>query len=60
MVHFYEFELTVGDVLQVGEMTVTVMDIENGEVTFRVDDGASYSEEALSESVDRNSNLLPR
>ena len=60
MVHFYEFELTVGDVLQLGELTVTVMDIENGEVTFRVDDGESYSEETLSESVDRNSNLLPR
>lgn len=34
----HELELTVGDVLQIGEHTVTVLDIENGEVTFRVEE----------------------
>jgi hypothetical protein len=32
----HEIELTVGDVLQIGEFTVTVIDLENGEVTFRI------------------------
>ncbi|MBC8116799.1 MAG: hypothetical protein H7062_20585 [Candidatus Saccharimonas sp.] len=41
----HELELTVGDVLQVGEHTVTVLDIENGEVTFRVE-GPEQSDEA--------------
>ena len=33
----HELELKVGDVLQIGEHTVTVLDIENGEVTFRIE-----------------------
>ena len=37
----HELELSVGDVLQVGEHTVTVLDIENGEVTFRVEESDS-------------------
>ena len=32
----HEIELTVGDVVQIGEYTVTVIDLENGEVTFRI------------------------
>ena len=32
----HELELTVGDILQIGEYTVTVIDLENGEVTFRI------------------------
>ena len=32
----HEVELTVGDVLQIGEYTVTVVDLENDEVTFRI------------------------
>jgi hypothetical protein len=32
----HELELTVGDVIQIGEYTVTVIDLENGEVTFRI------------------------
>lgn len=31
------FELSVGDVLQVGDLTVTVVEIDNGEVCFRID-----------------------
>lgn len=41
----HELELTVGDVLQIGEHTVTVLDIENGEVTFRVEK-AEHNEES--------------
>lgn len=32
----HEIELTVGDVVQIGEYTVTVIDLEDGEVTFRI------------------------
>lgn len=32
----HEIELNVGDVVQIGEYTVTVVDLENGEVTFRI------------------------
>lgn len=39
----HELELTVGDVVVIGEFTVTVMDIENDEVTFRIDEPKSDS-----------------
>ena len=32
----HELELTVGDVIQIGDYTVTVIDLDNGEVTFRI------------------------
>ena len=32
----HEVELTVGDVVQIGDYTVTVIDVENGEATFRI------------------------
>ena len=32
-----EFELSIGDVLQIGDRFVTVIDIDGSEVTFRVD-----------------------
>lgn len=32
----HELELTVGDVVQIGEYTVTVVDLDNDEVTFRI------------------------
>ena len=34
---FFEFELSVGDVLQIGEHTVTVVDIDGPDVSFRID-----------------------
>lgn len=37
----HEFELNVGDVVQIGEYTVTVVDMENGEVTFRIQEPAT-------------------
>lgn len=33
----HEFELSIGEVLQVGEYTVTVVDIDGAEVGFRID-----------------------
>jgi hypothetical protein len=48
-VQHIEIELGIGDVVQIGENIYTVIDIENGEVTFRIDvaedlcDGASAS-----------------
>ncbi len=49
----HEFELLVGDVLQVGEHTVTVLDIENGEVTFRIEESEPDDEFDDGSSVNR-------
>jgi hypothetical protein len=43
MVQTLEFEVSVGDIFHIGETTVTVVDIENGEVTFRIDDGELHN-----------------
>ena len=32
-----EFDVAVGDVLQIGDRIVTVIDIENGEISVRID-----------------------
>ncbi len=32
-----EIELSIGDSLQLGQHTVTVIDIDGGEVSFRID-----------------------
>lgn len=32
-----EYEMTVGDAIRIGEAIYTVIDIENGEVSIRVD-----------------------
>ena len=60
MVQIQEIELTVGDVFQVGDTTVTVIDIDNGEVTFRIDDGASHDGDPTNGRVDTASPPLPR
>ena len=44
---FREFELTVGDVVQIGDHAMTVVDIDGLEVSFRID--APDSGEGLSE-----------
>lgn len=49
----HELELTVGDVVQIGEYTVTVIDLENGEVTFRI-------QEPISEEQTSDAPALPR
>jgi hypothetical protein len=50
-VQLHELELTVGDVLQIGEYTVTVLDIENGEVTFRVEEPEHGEDSGESSSI---------
>ena len=37
--HFYE--LSVGDVVHIGEFVVTVIDIDGSDVSFRIDPGDS-------------------
>jgi hypothetical protein len=36
-----EIELAVGDVVQIGQYTVTVIDIDGPEVSFRIDSSES-------------------
>jgi hypothetical protein len=45
MLQFQELELTVGDILQVGDTTITVIEIEGGEVTFRIDNSPTEQQE---------------
>lgn len=35
----HEFEFSVGDVLHVGDCTITVIDVDGPEVTLRIDRG---------------------
>lgn len=49
----HEIELTVGDVLQIGEYTVTVIDLDNGEVTFRIQEPILEDETADSTAAPR-------
>ena len=46
-----ELDLAVGDVVQIGEYTVTVIDIENEEVTFRVDEPATSDDGGIGSTV---------
>lgn len=49
----HELELTVGDIIQIGEYTVTVVDLENGEVTFRIQEPVAEEEVVESPSGPR-------
>ena len=60
MVHTQEFEVTVGDIFRIGETTVTVIDIDNGEVTFRVDDGNFHDEGHTNGHTEGGPTSLPR
>lgn len=60
MVQRLELDLAVGDVVQIGEMTVTVIDIENGEVTFRIDDGNHQESDSAKGFADEKALPLPR
>lgn len=55
------YELSVGDVLQVGDLTVTVVDINEGEVSFRIDspDHHEESDALLASSFAREAMALP-
>ncbi len=60
MVQRHELDLTVGDVFHVGDKTITVIDIENGEVTFRIDDHNSQDDNRTNGVSDNSTNPLPR
>lgn len=38
-----EIELEIGDVVEIGGVSLTVVDIEHGEVTFRIHDANNNS-----------------
>lgn len=59
MVQTQEIEVTVGDIFRIGDKTVTVIDIDNGEVTFRIDEGDTY-DDGGSNGVMEDSFSLPR
>ena len=43
----YEFELSIGDVLQIGESQFTVIDIDGQDVSFRIDSDDTRIETGL-------------
>ena len=43
----YEFELSIGDVLQIGESRFTVIDIDGQDVSFRIDSDDTRIETGL-------------
>jgi hypothetical protein len=59
-VPLHELELTVGDVLQIGEHTVTVLDIDNDEVTFRIQESGRENSEHGDETSEEFVVLRPR
>jgi hypothetical protein len=41
-----EFELSVGDAIRIGNRVLTLIDIEGGEVAFRIDDVPSETHDS--------------
>lgn len=60
MVQHQQVELTVGDVVRIGDTVITVVDIENGEITFRIDDADSSDEDLTNDQSDNLPIPLPR
>jgi hypothetical protein len=60
MVQIHDFDLTVGDILRVGDTTITVIDIDNGEVTFRIDEGDIHDDPRANDSMEVASIPIPR
>jgi hypothetical protein len=57
----HEIELAIGDVLKIGGYTVTVIDLENGEVTFRVQEPVADEESVTDdEAVENTTPPRPR
>lgn len=49
----HELDLVIGDVVEIGEYKLTVMDIENGEVTFRVIEPQSDDDQPVESTTPR-------
>jgi hypothetical protein len=61
MVHIHEVDVAVGDVLHFGGTTVTVIDIDNGEVTFRIDNNEPMvDDDCVNGCTEEISVALPR
>jgi hypothetical protein len=60
MVQHQELDLTVGDVVRIGDTLITVIDIENGEITFRIDDADSPGDDRMNDLSDNVTVPLPR
>jgi hypothetical protein len=60
MVQHLEIDLAVGDVLRVGDTIVTVIDIENGEITFKIDDAETQNEKRSNGQSETVTVPLPR
>ena len=53
-VPIYEFELSIGDVITVGEHLLTIIDIDGLDVSFRIDSGDTSAE------AEQHMMLIPR
>ena len=60
MVQIHDFDLTVGDILRVGDTIITVIDIDNGEVTFRIDEGELHDDPRTNDPMEVGSLSIPR
>ena len=60
MLQYHELELSVGDVLHLGQSVVTVIDIDNAEITFRIDDHESLDDDQAGGLGDFDPGPLPR
>lgn len=45
----YELQLSIGDVVRIGNVTLTVIDIEGDEVSFRIDEDDDVNAAVLSD-----------
>ena len=57
---YHEVELSVGDVVLLGEQVVMVVDIDGDDVTFRVDDLESFDDDPMNGQLDFLAGPLPR
>jgi hypothetical protein len=60
MVQIHDFDLTVGDILRVGDSVITVIDIDNGEVTFRIDEGEIHDDPRINDPAEVALISIPR
>ena len=60
MVQVHDFDLIVGDILRVGDTIITVIDIDNGEVTFRIDEGEMHDDPRSNDPNEVASIAIPR
>ena len=60
MVQVHDFDLIVGDILRVGDTIITVIDLDNGEVTFRIDEGEMHDDPRSNDPNEVAMTAIPR